>query len=69
MQQQYGQVLQFPAPQVHHTQPVLQPHQNGQLLPPFPLVAAKVDNFAQRIPWYVWFPVGAYFMFRIMRRS
>lgn len=68
--QQYGQVIQFPQAHQPQPQPVQYVNpQNGQLLPPFPLVAAKVDTFAQRVPWYVWLPLGAYIMFRIMRRS
>lgn len=64
MQQQYqnqqGQVLPFPVP-------VAAPGPENYL-PAFPALASQVDKHATRLPWYVWLGLGAYVMFRVLKR-
>lgn len=64
-------VVAFPQQQVQHVygQPTYQMDAQGNIFPSFPVVAAKMDSYAKKVPWYVWLPLGAYVMFRIMKRS
>ena len=54
-------------PQTVHPQTV-QGQGQEQYLPAFPAVAMQVDRHARRVPWYAWFGVGLYLMYRLLRR-
>jgi len=54
-------------PQQHVQQVAPQPVESN-IFPSFPLVAAKVDSYAKRVPWWIVFPLGMYFMWKLMSR-